>query len=63
MFLEIFALFGFYTLPVWGIVFCLNLIAIIEKIKAEEAHQKNTVWFTVSFVFIIMVIAVIAALA
>lgn len=33
MFLENYALLGLFTLPIWGIVFCLNLISIIEKIK------------------------------
>lgn len=61
MLLEIYALLGFFTLPIWGIVFCLNLISIIEKINYEdEVYTKNTVWFTISFVIIITVIAVIA---
>ena len=53
VFFSFFVSIGILTIPIWGIVFCLNLIAIIEKIKYERAYIKNTFWFTLSFVFII----------
>jgi hypothetical protein len=60
MIFQIIALLGFITMPIWGIVFCLNLVSIIENIKYEEAYQKNTIWLTISFVIIITVIAYFA---
>lgn len=47
------------TIPIWGIVFCLTLIRIIEKIHLEEDHPLETFWFTVSFVVMITVITYI----
>lgn len=60
MILKLFALIGFYTLPIWGIIFCLNLISIIEKIKYEKEHKKSTFWFTLSFVIIITVLSLLS---
>lgn len=47
---------GILTIPIWGIVFCRNLITIIEKINAKRDYRKNTFWFTFSFVVIITVL-------
>ncbi len=61
MFFSFFVSIGILTIPIWGIVFCLNLIAIIEKIKYERAYTKNTFWFTLSFVFIVTMFIFILA--
>ncbi len=59
---QFFAMFGFYLLPIYCIIFCLNLVSIIKKVKYEEDTDKNTLWFGASFILIIMTIASIAAL-
>ena len=56
MFFSFLLVAGAVTIPIWGIVFCLNLISIIEKIRYKRDCTKNKVWFTVSFVIIITVI-------
>lgn len=53
---------GILTIPIWGIVFCLNLITIIEKINMGSNYSKNTFWFTISFVVIITVLTIIIAI-
>ncbi|CAI9392517.1 hypothetical protein [Bacillus sp. 522_BSPC] len=60
--IEFFAIFGFYLLPVYCIIFCLNLVSLLKKIQEEDNITKNTIWFTASFVFIIMTIASLIAL-
>lgn len=55
--IQIFALIGFYLLPLYGIVFCLNLVSILKKIKYEENTSKNTIWIVVSFTLIICTFA------
>lgn len=51
-----------YLLPVYCIIFCLNLVSLLKKIKEEDYTTKNTIWLTVSFILIIMTIASLAAL-
>ena len=55
--IQIFAIIGFYLLPLYSIVFCLNLISIIKKVKYEENTSKNTIWLVVSFTLIISTFA------
>lgn len=59
MFFSYLVFIGFLSLPVWGIIFCLSLVSIIEKIKYEKEHKFNTFWFTLSFVIIITILAII----
>ncbi|WP_419962389.1 hypothetical protein [Psychrobacillus sp. BM2] len=47
-----------YGTPILATIFCLNLISIIKKVKAEENFSINTVWLTVSFVIMMWSIAV-----
>ncbi|PZX07405.1 hypothetical protein C7437_101518 [Psychrobacillus insolitus] len=47
-----------YGTPILAIIFCLNLISIIKKVKAEENFSINTVWLTVSFAIMVWSIAV-----
>ena len=61
MFFNFLIVVGAVTIPIWGIVFCLNLISIMEKIKYKQDYTKNKVWFTVSFVIMIIVITYAAA--
>lgn len=56
MFFELLMVAGVLTIPIWGIVFCLNLISIIEKIQYKKDFTKNKVWFTISFVIIVLTI-------
>jgi hypothetical protein len=60
--IQFYAIFGFYLLPVYGIIFCLNFVSLLKKIKGTENTGKNTVWFTVSFILIITTIGALAAL-
>lgn len=56
----VFAFISFYVMPILAITFCLNLVAIIKKVKKEQPTTTNTVWLTISFVFIVWSIAVTA---
>lgn len=56
MFFELLMVAGVLTIPIWGVVFCLNLISIMEKIQYKKDFTKNKVWFTISFVIIVSVI-------
>lgn len=60
--IEVFAIFSFYLLPIYCIVFSLTLVSLLKKIKYEESTTNNTVWLTVSFVLIIMTIASLTTL-
>jgi len=45
-------------MPILAIIFCLNLVEIIKKVKKEQPTTANTVWLTISFALIIWSIAV-----
>lgn len=51
---------GSLLMPVLAIIFCLNLVEIIKKIKNEEATAKNTFWLTTSFIIIVWNISISA---
>lgn len=40
MFFELLMVAGVLTIPIWGVVFCLNLISIIEKFSIKKILQK-----------------------
>ncbi|MEK4924400.1 hypothetical protein MKX78_21180 [Cytobacillus sp. FSL R5-0569] len=52
---------GIYLMPVLCIVFCLNLVSLLKKIRDEKETEKNTFWLTVSFSLIIYTIMSLAA--
>ncbi|MCA1026875.1 hypothetical protein MKX83_21345 [Cytobacillus sp. FSL M8-0252] len=56
-----FSFIGFYLMPVLCIVFCLNLVSLLKKIRDEKETEKNTFWLTVSFSLIIYTIMSLAA--
>ncbi|ASV68199.1 MULTISPECIES: hypothetical protein [Cytobacillus] len=51
-----FSFIGFYLMPVLCIVFCLNLVSLLKKIRDEKETEKNTFWLTVSFSLIVYTI-------
>ncbi|QVY60472.1 hypothetical protein [Cytobacillus gottheilii] len=53
--------FGWFFMPVLCIMFCLNLVSILKKVKNDENTAKNTVWLTISFTLIMWSIAIIAS--
>lgn len=55
MFFSILSLIGVFSMPLWGIVFCLNFISIIENIRYDKLYTKNIFWFTFSFILILMI--------
>ncbi len=57
-----FVYMGFYFMPILGIIFCLNLVSIIKKIKQDEKTAKNTFWLTISFIWIIWTIMIFPSL-
>ncbi|MBD7937231.1 MULTISPECIES: hypothetical protein [Cytobacillus] len=57
-----FSFIGFYLMPVLCIVFCLNLVSLLKKIRDEKETEKNTFWLTVSFSLIIYTIMNLAAM-
>ncbi|MBS4197372.1 hypothetical protein [Lederbergia citri] len=60
--MEIFSFISVYFMPILAIIFCLNLVEILKKIKNEQSTAKNTFWMTASFLLIVWSIAVSAVL-
>ena len=54
------ALIGLFLMPILCIIFCLNLVSILKKLKHEEKTTVNTVWLTISFTLIMWSIAWLA---
>lgn len=52
---------GWFLMPILCIIFCLNLVSILKKVKNEEKTTVNTVWLTISFTLIMWSIAIIAS--
>ena len=52
---------GWFLMPIWCIIFCLNLVSILKKVKHEEKTTANTVWLIISFTIIMWTIASLAA--
>lgn len=52
---------NFFLTPVLGIIFCLNLVAIIKKVKSGEKTGANTFWLTASFTLVAWSIAIMSA--
>ncbi len=43
---------GWMLMPIWCLVFCLNLVSILKKIKHDEKTSFNTMWLILSFTII-----------
>lgn len=56
--ISLFAFICIVAMPFLGIVFCLNLVNIIRKIKNDKETKINTFFLTLSFVLIIWSISV-----
>lgn len=56
----IFFYMGWLFMPIWCIIFCLNLVSILKKVKHEEKTTANTVWLIISFTIIMWSIAWLA---
>ena len=54
----IFIFISVYIMPILAIIFCLNLIEIIKKVKNDQPTTSNTFWLTTSFVLIVWSIAI-----
>lgn len=54
---------GFFLLPILCIIFCFNLIRLIEKIVHGGVTFRNTCWMTGSFTMIVMILASLALMA
>lgn len=48
-----FWLINIYFMPILAVIFCLNLVEIIKKVKKDETTERNTLWLTLSFVLIV----------
>ncbi|WP_342578007.1 hypothetical protein [Psychrobacillus sp. FSL K6-2843] len=53
-------LIGGFLMPILCVVFCLNLVSIVKKVKHEEKTTASTFWLTISFTLIMWSIAIIA---
>ncbi len=53
-------LFGGLLMPILCVIFCLNLVSILKKVKREEKTTVNTFWLTISFTLIMWSIAILA---
>ncbi|MFB5089371.1 hypothetical protein PGC35_19635 [Psychrobacillus sp. PGGUH221] len=56
-----FAFIGLFLMPILCIIFCLNLVSILKKVKHEEKTTVHTVWLTISFTLIMWSIAWLVA--
>lgn len=56
----VFVFISVYLMPILAIIFCVNLVEIIKKVKKEQSTAGNTFWLTASFVLIVWSIAVTA---
>jgi len=52
---------GWFLMPILCIIFCLNLVSILKKVKNEEKTTVNTFWLTISFTLIMWSIAIISS--
>ena len=59
--ISAFLLIGGFLMPILCVIFCLNLVSILKKLKHEEKTTVNTFWLTISFTLIMWSIAIIAA--
>lgn len=57
MYLEVLAIIGYFTLPIWGIIFCLSLFSFVEKLVKKQMKAKNNLWLTLSLNAIIIVVS------
>ena len=56
--MEIFFLIiGSYFTPILAIIFCINLVEVVKKVKNDQITSKNTFWMTASFALIVWTIA------
>lgn len=53
IFFLLFAYLGFLGMPLLGLIFCLNLVEVMKKIKNEQPTAANTFWLTFSFILIV----------
>ncbi|GIN72676.1 hypothetical protein J14TS2_31510 [Bacillus sp. J14TS2] len=60
--MVLFIFISMYVSPILALIFCLNLVGILKKIKKDQPTAKNTFWLSFSFVLIVWSIAVTASL-
>ena len=61
MIYDAFLFIGLLLMPILCVIFCLNLVSILKKVKHEEKTTVNTVWLTISFTLIMWSIVVLAS--
>ncbi|KOS68124.1 hypothetical protein AEA09_05855 [Lysinibacillus contaminans] len=56
--METFMALGFFLNPIFAVVFCVNLVIIIQKLfKDSKANiDKNAIWLTISFTYIVTIL-------
>ena len=56
----VFLFISVYLMPILAIIFCINLVEIIKKVKKEQPTASNTFWLTLSFVLMVWSISMTA---
>ena len=56
----VFLFISVYLMPILAIIFCINLVEIMKKVKREERTASNTFWLTASFVLMVWSISMTA---
>lgn len=51
--MPIFVYVAYYGTPVLAIIFCLNLVEIIEMVKKDKPIRANAFWMTLSFTIMV----------
>ncbi|WP_433747576.1 hypothetical protein [Falsibacillus pallidus] len=57
-----FIFIGVFVTPILAIIFCINLVEIMKKIKHDQKTAGNTFWLTVSFMLIVWTLAICASM-
>lgn len=58
--MVIFIFISIFMMPILAIIFCINLVEIIKKVKNEQPTASNTFWLTTSFILIVWSISISA---
>jgi hypothetical protein len=59
---DFFTIIAEVFIPIFCIIFCLNLVTIIKKAIEKESTSMNTFWLTLSFIVIVWSISIFGTL-
>lgn len=56
--METFTALGFFLNPIFAVVFCVNLVIIIQKLSEDSKSNidKSAMWLSISFTYIVTIL-------